>query len=473
MGFSAVLNLDALIEPLAAPTKKENCEQPDVDRTLTCDTLCSEETLFGDAGTSDSSCSSASWDVFGSSSLRFEYEDHDGAHSEEEEESEGAKALDALLGMSCAPQTIDVDRLYEDVVHVEEWIPNKFSLVRTLQQAPRNDGRVDMMHSLELGAFVAVKCMPRWWVTDGPKEFRHKRPISSEQPWLDIAIVKQLNELSYPYVCKYHGVLRDDENTYVVSSLATDGDLFTWSGFETCPGQEREAVMLPIVRQILDAVCLLHNLGVAHQDLSLENILLTDGPGGEKRIKIIDFGMAILDRHSSCNLARGKCVYQAPEVHEEEKAPDLVYDTFLADSWSLGVAIFCLASHDYPWRSTKLRACPLFKFVCNTSFGYFLHRRKAKEVAGSFLIDIFSLSLIELLSGLLAIKPDERFTLGESCWEAETRTSVWTSSWLHEAADGQLSRPGQEALQGDFVAAPATTTPSVPKGDFVPALRVN
>ena len=53
--------------------------------------------------------------------------------------------------------------------------------------------------------------------------------------------------------------------------------------------EEEEAV--PVFRQIVSAVACMHNLGLVHRDLKLENILIND-TGGMNDIKLIDFGFA-------------------------------------------------------------------------------------------------------------------------------------------------------------------------------------
>lgn len=143
---------------------------------------------------------------------------------------------------------------------------------------------------------------------------------------------------SFPYSCEFLGVYQDIENTYFVASLATEGDLFTWSQSGVPSGREREATMRPIVKQIFSAVRRLHDLGISHRDLSLENILLTDEGNGTLRVKLIDFGMATLSRECRRE-PRGKLVYQAPEMHKIDH-----YDAFLVDAFALGVTLFAMAA---------------------------------------------------------------------------------------------------------------------------------
>jgi len=197
---------------------------------------------------------------------------------------------------------------------VKPWDTGMFRLVGKLQDAVRNKGRVDEMRRSgpDGERRVAVKRMPSSWVTRGPVEFDEHYPTAPERPWCDIAIVSELNRLGFTYVCEFMGVFCDREYTYVVAELATRGDLFGWCDLDPGPGVAREARMQPLMVQIFSAVKWLHELGVAHRDLSLENILLTD-VGGDLQIKVIDFGMCTASQTAQCEV-RGKQSYQAPSL---------------------------------------------------------------------------------------------------------------------------------------------------------------
>eukprot|EP00913_Durusdinium_trenchii_P031094 g29118.t1 len=77
---------------------------------------------------------------------------------------------------------------------------------------------------------------------------------------------------------------------------------------------------------MLRAVQELHDLSIAHHDLSCENILVTK-VDDTLEIRVIDFAAASGSRVSSG--AHGKDMYVAPEVHTSLK-----YDAFLADPWA-------------------------------------------------------------------------------------------------------------------------------------------
>eukprot|EP00419_Tripos_fusus_P003051 CAMPEP_0172674350 /NCGR_PEP_ID=MMETSP1074-20121228/12686_1 /TAXON_ID=2916 /ORGANISM="Ceratium fusus, Strain PA161109" /LENGTH=419 /DNA_ID=CAMNT_0013491749 /DNA_START=33 /DNA_END=1292 /DNA_ORIENTATION=+ len=329
----------------------------------------------------------------------------------------------------------------EIAVGATAWNASKFSMVKNLQDAVRNHGRVDLMRRKERfsnGSLVAVKRMPTGWVMTSQKEFDIKYPTSSEKPWFDMSLVRHLNSLRYPFLCDFIGLYRDYQATYVVSSFASEGDLFSWCDNHPPPGLEREAVMLPLIRQIFDAVRWLHNLGVAHRDLSLENILLHDAGGGDLQIRLIDFGMSTLQRMCPGDLV-GKASYQAPEMHSLSG-----YDGFAADDFSVGVVVFAMASQDYPWASTKQGNCQLFEYVRMFGLRKFLERRRLRKgvAAGkpnSRLIEVFSPALVDLVEGLLQLEVTHRWTLGEDCYATdEGRKSAIDSEWMKQGSRKSL-----------------------------------
>lgn len=292
------------------------------------------------------------------------------------------------------------------------WRPSKYQLVKPLQSAARNQGSVDLMKHLESGSFVAVKRMPNSWTASGHEEFLRLHPYETELPWIDIAVIQYLSEKAYPYICELLGVYRSEAETFVVSAFATEGDLF--SRFQLGPpvGLEREDMLRPVVIQVIRAVQLLHGLGIAHCDLSLENILLTQVQGSsgspEFQIRLIDFGMAATTSSWLIGV-RGKASYQAPEMHEPE-----AYDPFLADAFSLGAAIFCLAAKDYPWLSTRPGGCRCFNYVSKHGLQQYLRKRKVRAGSTTVLMEAFTADLVELLDGLLNVQPLVRLTVSSA-----------------------------------------------------------
>lgn len=325
-------------------------------------------------------------------------------------------------------------------VAVEAWDSNRFRTMGRLQAAQRNQGQVLLMVDTQaqeegfMGGFarVAVKQMPNHWMLESSRKFSSVYPSSAERPWQDIGVLRYLNAVGYPYVCRLLGVFRDGCSTYVATGLASLGDLFDWCSSPRMPppGPARLRHAHPVVVQALGAVRWLHDLGVMHRDISAENILLHEDGAGSLLVRLCDFGMATLKRWC-CREPRGKPTYQAPEMHTST-----VYDGFLTDSFALGVTIFSLVARDYPWEHTAPGRCRCFDYVSCYGLRAYAERRQlgagAESEGRKHLIDILGEPCLELLEGLTQPRASERMTLGEADWvqEADARTSVWNCAWV-------------------------------------------
>jgi len=324
------------------------------------------------------------------------------------------------------------DAIKQVEAQVKPWDANKMTLVKTLQEAERNHGVVMLM--LDGSKQVAVKKMPKKWVRPTVEEFEAKYPTSTEKPWVDMGLVRHLKTVGYTYACQFHGMFLSETEAFVVTEFCDTGDLFSWCEHKSVPpaGYQRELMMLPLLAKVVVAVRWLHDLGVAHRDLSLENVLLTGGVGKDASVKLIDFGMATLERVVA-NEARGKLSYQAPEVHTE--AP---VDTFMLDEFAVGVVAFAMMAQDYPWQTTRRGMCQLFEFISNYGMTRFFAERRLRSGNGEVLDEVFSPDLIEFVVALTDFDASTRASLGEKCYEDEVssgkRKSVWDMRLMQEAA---------------------------------------
>jgi len=345
-----------------------------------------------------------------------------------------ARPCEEILADSGALNSCRLDECMQDAEgSLRPWCAKNFRLVKTLHSNEHTQTSVELMRSQGgRGDEVVVKRMTNRWVKGSSHEFQQDRPLEKEQPWHDIAVLKHLNRVNFPYVCKMLGIFRDDRHTYIASQAATEGDLYTWCKRQPAPGRRREASMVPVVSQVFCAVRWLHELGIAHRDLSLENILLTRVGMGPSVVKLIDFAMGTVSRHC-INEVRGKRSYQAPEMH----IADVAYDAFSVDAFALGVVLYSLAAQDYPWMSTQDEQCEHFRLASELGIREFLQRRRHRK-SKLRMTQVFSSAFTSLLEGLLQLQPEERSTLGESCFKKQAtpgvgRSDVWEMSWLHDS----------------------------------------
>ncbi|KAI1405253.1 Pkinase-domain-containing protein [Hypoxylon fuscum] len=103
--------------------------------------------------------------------------------------------------------------------------------------------------------------------------------------------------------------------------------------------------------QILSGVTYLHSYGLAHRDLKLDNVVVSQ----HGIMKIIDFGSAHVFRYpfeTEIVLASGVVgsdPYLAPEVYDERK-----YDPQAVDIWSLAIIFCCMSLRRFPWKVPRL-----------------------------------------------------------------------------------------------------------------------
>ncbi|DBA05008.1 TPA: hypothetical protein N0F65_007010 [Lagenidium giganteum] len=145
---------------------------------------------------------------------------------------------------------------------------------------------------------------------------------------------------------------------------------------------------------IVQGVHFLHEQGIAHRDLSLENVLVDE----QDRCQISDFGLAAMTSPMPAT-AIGKIHYMAPEACMGEGN---VYDPFVADVWSLGVILFAMLTGRYPFREPLQRDAD-FRLLEDFGIDYMLEKLR---------VDVEAMGdAVQLLRFLLVVDPVRRPTL--------------------------------------------------------------
>ncbi|MCX6878948.1 MAG: protein kinase, partial [Verrucomicrobia bacterium] len=95
-------------------------------------------------------------------------------------------------------------------------------------------------------------------------------------------------------IVKIHELKLDAPPFYLETDLAPHGNLLQWAeqqgGLENIP----LATRIALVAHTATALAAAHSIGVLHKDIKPTNILIFDGPDGEPRPRLVDFGIGAL-----------------------------------------------------------------------------------------------------------------------------------------------------------------------------------
>lgn len=155
--------------------------------------------------------------------------------------------------------------------------------------------------------------------------------------------IEILSLLDHPNIIKIYEYYVDDLNYYVMSELATGGELYEQI-YKLKNYKESDTAT--IMEQLFSAINYIHQRGIVHRDLKPENILLETKNASDISIKLIDFGTSnFFNKGKKLTLKVGTPYYIAPEVMKRE------YNN-KCDIWSLGVIMYILLSGYPPFDGT-------------------------------------------------------------------------------------------------------------------------
>lgn len=202
------------------------------------------------------------------------------------------------------------------------------------------------------------------------KKFRPKLPNESEHDYK----VKVKNEFKIGQYLNHENLIHTIELIKENGSkLLSDSEYYII--MEYCPFDFFNLVMSGLMsqeevccyfKQITNGVAHLHENGIAHRDLKLDNCVVNQ----EGILKLIDFGSAVQfrkektpnkpvaeedDINENYRLLRARGVvgsdpYLSPEVFEPS---NFGYDPRTADIWSIAVIFCCMILKRFPWKIPK------------------------------------------------------------------------------------------------------------------------
>ncbi|KAL2886664.1 kinase-like protein [Ceratocystis lukuohia] len=160
----------------------------------------------------------------------------------------------------------------------------------------------------------------------------HRKEAASirKRSRLESSILRKLN---HPNVLRFEYAATTEKTWYLLTSLSTGGDLFSFM----TKTDINETVIRTIILQIVMGLVHIHDKGIVHRDIKPENIQFSVAPKVTYPVVIADFGHAtFLRRGKMLTSMAGTTPFRAPEIHYHEP-----YD-FAVDIWALGITILTM-----------------------------------------------------------------------------------------------------------------------------------
>ncbi|XP_063052620.1 calcium/calmodulin-dependent protein kinase 1Db isoform X2 [Engraulis encrasicolus] len=253
------------------------------------------------------------------------------------------------------------------------------------------------------GDRYAVKCIPK-------KALRGKESSIENE----IAV---LRKIKHENIVALEDIYESSHHLYLIMQLVSGGELFdriVERGFYT----EQDASTL--IKQVLDAVNYLHDMGIVHRDLKPENLLYFSDDD-ESKIMISDFGLSKIESSDVMSTACGTPGYVAPEVLAQKPYGKAV------DCWSIGVIAYILL-------------CGYPPFYDENDSKLFEQILKAEYEFDAPYWDDISDSAKDFIGNLMQKDPEKRFTCEEALVHPWIAGDTALSKNIHESVSRQMKK---------------------------------
>jgi len=271
---------------------------------------------------------------------------------------------------------MEVCSLIEPEVHLssDQLLKTKVNLSRKYRESVLKDER-RFDHDFTLGKLIAVS---------GPTRVCKCKCLLTEK-WFAVKIYDNVdisdsqreafvNELMINCSVKHESlgtlvdIYKDEAKVYAVHELA-QCDLY--DRFKERGGFD-EATVATMLKQLLKGIDYLHQNGIMHRDIKVENVLCY-GDNESNTVKLSDFGhsMRMKDLQEKTFQNNENNLFGTPHYIPPEIIRGFSY-TYEADIWSTGVMVFCLLVGYFPFddeRSMKR----LFRKIMNGRLKFHCH----------------------------------------------------------------------------------------------------
>ncbi|KAI9840247.1 MAG: hypothetical protein M1837_001830 [Sclerophora amabilis] len=198
-------------------------------------------------------------------------------------------------------------------------------------------GRVYKSRNLNSSEIVAVKV-----IDIDVSDYKERSEATLNDIQKEIKALKTLKDVNARNVNMMHEAFVFDADVWLVSDLCTGGSLRTL--MRAIPGTSLdERYIIPIARELAEALKWVHKAGIIHRDVKSANVLINE----DGQLQLCDFGVAgtLETKTNKRNTVMGTCHWMPPEM-----VGRLTYGIIPqgygteVDIWSYGCTLFELAT---------------------------------------------------------------------------------------------------------------------------------
>ncbi|CAG8497191.1 5078_t:CDS:2 [Scutellospora calospora] len=180
------------------------------------------------------------------------------------------------------------------------------------------------------------------------KQFRMRYNYESEKSYRKKILAEFCigSTLQHENIIKTLDIIQENDRLYELMEYAP------YDLFETVMSRKMcEHEIACCFKQLVNGVNYLHEMGIAHRDLKLDNCML-DKSG---ILKLIDFGCSTVFKNPFDNKI----------IFSKESYNRTPYDARLADIWSIGIIFICMHMGRFPWMIAKSSESSFRAFLSN------------------------------------------------------------------------------------------------------------
>ena len=246
---------------------------------------------------------------------------------------------------------------------------NKYEIIKHLGDG--ETAKVYLARSLQSGEKVAIKMIK--------DEFLYRDNDNALSVLREMTILKNMNhegiiktkEFGWDgKIVKPSGRVLD-ELTYITMEYVDGGLFFDFVQSMGAMGEDAGRFFL---HQLLNSLEYMHNKGIVHRDLKLENILYDE----ELNLKICDFGFS---EHKNIDKLRdyvGTKTYMAPEIKQGK-----TYKGTEIDIFSVGVVLFAIVHGTFPFMEAT-QTDKFYNMLLTGNFDKYFQKLRGNDISYDF-----------------------------------------------------------------------------------------